>query len=49
MPQSDPPARNEERLKKVPVHVDLAIGFGAALVASGCVTPFVLTIDKAVV
>lgn len=36
-------------MKKVPVHVDLAIGVGSAIVASGCVTPFVLTIDKAVV
>jgi len=49
MPTDNPPAINEARLKKVPYHVDLAIGFGSAIVASGCVTPFVLTIDKAVV
>ena len=49
MPADYPPTNNEARMKKVPFYVDLCIGVGAAVVASGCVTPFVLTIDKAVV
>ena len=49
MPAEYPPTNNEARMKKVPVYVDLLIGVGAAVVASGCVTPFVLTIDKAFV
>jgi hypothetical protein len=37
------------RMQKVPVSVDLGIGIGSAIIASGCVTPFILTIDKAVI
>lgn len=35
--------------RKVPLSVDVAIGVGSAVVASGLVTPIILTIDKAVV
>jgi hypothetical protein len=36
-------------LEKVPISVDLSIGVVSAIIASGCVTPFLLTIDKAVI
>lgn len=38
-----------KRADKVPVKVDVAIAVGSAIIASGMVTPIILTIDKAVV
>ena len=43
--QSNTPAR----LHKVPLSVDLGIALGSACTASICVTPLILTIDKAVI
>ena len=38
-----------KNLTRIPLHVDLKIAIGSALLASSAVTPIVLTIDKAVV
>jgi hypothetical protein len=42
-------ADDVKKIRKVPLYVDIQIAVGSALIASGAVTPFVLTIDKAVV
>lgn len=38
-----------KRHEQVPLSTDVAIAFGSAVIASGMVTPIILTIDKAVV
>ena len=45
---ADTPTPND-LLKKVPLSTDLGIAVGSAMVASFCVTPFILTVDKAVI
>lgn len=46
---SDNKLTPNDRLSKVPVSVDLGIAVGSAMVTSFCVSPFVLTVDKAVI
>lgn len=41
--------RPPETLKRIPVSADVSVALGSAICASGAATPFILTIDKAVV